>query len=259
MDILLNTVLDIVRRSGDIIREHWSRPRHVRHKGSIDLVTETDVAVESFLKDALRDVVPGATFMAEESAATCAEPDGDCWIIDPVDGTTNFVHGIPQVGTSVALWRDGRVELGVVNMPILDECFHARRGQGAWSGDRRLRISEAAALRDAVVGTGFPYDVPVWLPTIQGWLGAVLPQVQGVRRLGAAAVDLAYVACGRLDGFYELGLKPWDLAAGWLLVEEAGGSVSSLSGGPLRFGDVLVASNGRLHQPLLETLAAGKI
>lgn len=257
MDTLLNTVLEIVARSGDIVREHWTRPRRVRHKGPIDLVTETDTAVEAFLKEALRDVVPGAAFMAEESAESCTEPDGDCWIIDPVDGTTNFVHGIPQVGTSVALWRDGRVELGVVNMPVLGECFHARRGAGAWSGAQRLHVSEVAALRDAVVGTGFPYDVAPNLRTIQGWLGAVLPEVQDVRRLGAAAVDLAYVACGRLDGFYELGLKPWDFAAGRLLVEEAGGRVSSICGAPLRFGDALLASNGHIHQALRDTLAAG--
>lgn len=260
---MIQAVLQIVSEAGDIVRQHWDKPRHVNHKGRIDLVTETDVAVENFLKERLKDVAPGVAFLAEESANMARPPyiDTDCWIIDPVDGTTNFVHGIPAVGISVALWRaprdgatTGSVELGVVNMPLLHECFHAVRGQGAWSGDQRLHVSSATAMQEAVVGTGFPYDIQQRLPQILAWLEAVLPAAQGVRRMGAAAVDLAYVAAGRLDAFYEATLQPWDVAAGWLLVEEAGGRVSTIAGDSYRFGDVVVASNGPLHQELCKLL-----
>lgn len=273
---LLAPVLDTVRASGHIIRENWHKPRQVRHKGAIDLVTETDLAVEDFLTENLRRITPHAAFLAEETAAGLdmgrGTPDvlahGDCWIIDPVDGTTNFVHGIPVVATSVALWRakpdtgQGRVVLGVVNLPLLGECCHAVYGQGAWlaagaAPPGRMQVSPATRLDEAVVGTGFPYDVPRWQEQILGWLSEVLPRAQGVRRLGAAAADLAFVAAGRLDAFYEASLKPWDVAAGWLLVEEAGGRVSNLAGEGYALGqDVLVASNGKVHGPLLAALAA---
>lgn len=252
---LLHECVAIVRRSGEIIRSHWPQPSHVRHKGSIDLVTETDLAVEAFLKENLARLLPGATFLAEESSKPDQEPGECCWIIDPVDGTTNFVHRIPQVGTSVALWRDGRVMLGVVNVPMLGECFWAARGEGAFCNGKAVGVSVADKLNDALVGTGFPYDVAARLPEIMARLAVVLPATQGLRRIGAASVDLAYVACGRLDAFYEAGLKPWDLAAGWLLVEEAGGRVTNLRKGPLRFGEALLASNGRLHDALAALLA----
>ena len=228
------------------------------HKGRIDLVTETDVAVENYLKENLKDLVPGVQFLAEESADGQTRPHDDCWIIDPVDGTTNFVHGIPLVGTSVGLWRDGRMELGVVNMPIMQECFYAQRGAGAWSATgQRLSVSPVHTLHEAVVATGFPYDIPCWQGRILEWLGAVLPSAQGVRRMGAASVDLAYVAAGRFEAFYEADLKPWDVAAGWLLVEEAGGLVSGVDGVPYQWGEVIVASNGHVHQALRELLVSG--
>ena len=252
---ILCECVDIVRRSGEIIRAHWSGPRHVRHKGSIDLVTETDLAVEAFLKEKLAALVPGASFMAEESSAAEGDPGALCWIIDPVDGTTNFVHRIPQVGTSVALWREGQAALGVVNVPMLDECFWAARGQGAFCNNQPIAVSGADTLTTALVGTGFPYDVADRLPEVLERLAAVLPVSQGLRRMGAASVDLAYVACGRLDVFYEAGLKPWDMAAGWLLVEEAGGKVSNLRNERLRFGEALLASNGRLHEAMTALLA----
>ena len=257
MDAELRRLAEVVLASGTIVREAWGRPSHVRHKGSIDLVTETDVAVEACLKRTLAPLAPAAAFMAEESAEDLREPDGDCWIIDPLDGTTNFVHRIPQVATSVALWRGGRVEMGVITLPMLNECFCARRGCGAYLNGEPLHVSSADCLTDALVATGFPYDVPDNLHTVLGWLAQVVPAAQGVRRIGAAAVDLAYVACGRMDAFYELGLKPWDFAAGWLLVEEAGGRVTDVTGAPLRFGRPLLASNGRVHAAMLNALAAG--
>ena len=246
--------MEIVRQSGDIVREHWARPSNVRHKGRIDLVTQTDLAVEAFLKDKLAGLVPGAAFMAEESSRSESEPDGLCWIIDPVDGTTNFVHRIPQVATSVALWNKDHVELGVVNIPMMHECFSAQRGQGAFLNGAPLTVSRAETLGDALVATGFPYDFTERLDRILERLALVLPKSQGLRRIGAAAVDLAYVACGRVDMFFEEGLKPWDFAAGMLLVEEAGGKVTNMRGAPLRFGDVLLASNGLVHGQAVDLL-----
>lgn len=247
MDTLLRELVAIVRESGTIIRRQWQEDRQIRHKGCVDLVTQTDVAVEAFLKERLARLTPGVGFLAEESSDAGARPSGDCWIIDPVDGTTNFVHRIPQVGTSVALWRDGRVVLGVVNVPMMDECFWAARGQGAFCNDRALAVSQEADLQQCLCATGFPYDVEIRLPQVLERLRVMLPATQGMRRIGAASVDLAYVASGRLDIFYEMWLKPWDMAAGWLLVEEAGGRLTLPSEEEYVFGEEVVASNGRVH------------
>lgn len=251
---LLDPCLEVVRQSGELIKSSWCKPHDVRHKGDIDLVTEVDLAVEDFLKTRLASLVPDASFMAEESSQPGQDPGQLCWIIDPVDGTTNFVHRIPQVGTSVALWAEGQVVLGIVNIPMLGECYYAVRGEGAFCNGAPIRVSTADALTDALVATGFPYDVKSHLPVIMARMGAILPVAQGVRRIGAASVDLAYVASGRLDAFYEDWLKPWDLAAGWLLVEEAGGRVSDFSGETLRFHEPLLASNGRVHSAMCELL-----
>lgn len=256
---LLERCVQVVRESGAMVRRRWDAPSQVRHKGAIDLVTDTDIAVETFLKERLAELLPGAAFLAEESSAPegPAANAGPCWIIDPVDGTTNFVHRLAQVSTSVALWAEGRVQLGVVNAPMLGrdgECFSAVRGGGAFLNGRPMAVSQAAALTDALVCTGFPYEVEGRLPVILERLRRVLPATQGMRRLGSAALDLAFVACGRLDVFYEDWLKPWDLAAGWLLVEEAGGAVTRLDGAPFRFGDALLATNGRVQQAMVELL-----
>ena len=234
----LQDVVDVVRESGDIIRRQWEKTHAVRHKGSIDLVTETDVAVEAFLKERLGELLPQAEFLAEESCVAGQEPSPLCWIIDPVDGTTNFVHRIPQVGTSVALWADGHVVLGVVNVPMMDECFWAGLGMGAFRNGEPIHVSSAEVLSDAVVATGFPYAIAELLDDVLARLALVLPKAQGVRRIGAASVDLAYVA------------------AGWLLVEEAGGRVTTLDGRPYAFGDEIMASNGLVHKELRHLLAA---
>lgn len=247
---LLEKSVAVVRESGEIIRDHWDKPRNVRHKGATDLVTETDVAVEQFLKEKLAGLLPRASFLAEESSVPGSTPGDLCWIIDPVDGTTNFVHRIHMVGTSVALWQDGRVVLGIVNAPVLGECFYAIRGHGAFCNGKAIKVSDVGQLSSALACTGFPYNVDVTLEKVIGRLGVVLPATQGLRRLGAASLDLAFVAAGRLDVFYEGGLKPWDVAAGWLLVEEAGGVVSSGLGSPYSFGGDLVASNPMLHQAI---------
>ena len=242
---LLAQVTAIVQESGDIIRRHNAAPRTIRYKGRIDLVTETDLAVETFLQTHLAPCLPEAAFLAEESAQSLELP-ACCWVIDPVDGTTNFAHGLPLVATSVALWAHGQVQLGVVNLPLLGECYTAVRGGGAWCNGVPIAVSAAQQVEKSLVATGFPYSVQEELPLIIQRLQAILPATQGVRRCGAAALDLAWVACGRFDAFYEHCLKPWDMAAGWLLVEEAGGVVTACDGSPMCLGkgEVLAAAPG---------------
>lgn len=251
----LPRILEIIRESGALVMDHWRKPRNIRLKGRIDLVTETDLAVEAFLKERLKDVVPGATFMAEESA-TSRTPHGTCWIIDPIDGTTNFAHSLPFVATSVGLWHEGRVLLGVVNAPVLGECFWAVRGGGAFRDGEPLCVSDREPLEQAVVATGFPYTISEDVDTVLARLRKALVTTRGVRRCGAAAIDLAFVASGRFDAFYEADLKPWDTAAGWLLVEEAGGRVTGFDGAPYDFSNEgILASNGRVHEAMREVLA----
>ncbi|GAB6035556.1 inositol monophosphatase family protein [Fundidesulfovibrio butyratiphilus] len=246
---LLPKALQAVRQAGEIIKDHWDRPRDIRRKGRIDLVTQTDLAVERALIDSLAPLVPEATFLAEESA-TKLEPGRLTWIIDPLDGTTNFAHHVPFVASSVALWCEGRTVLGIVNAPILGETFWAVEGAGAFMNHQPMRVSEVDNLEDSLVATGFPYSVREDIRPIMEDFESVVMSTQGVRRPGAAAVDLAYVASGRFDAFYEMRLKPWDTAAGWLLVREAGGRVSSFDPNvPYALGSpTILASNGLLHE-----------
>ena len=244
-----------VRQAGAMIQDQWERPKAVQHKGRIDLVTETDTAVEDYLTAALHKVLPEARIVAEERAGDVA-PGELAWVIDPVDGTTNFAHGLAHVAVSVGLWAEGEVVLGFVYIPRLHEFFVAWRGGGAFLNATPIHVSEVGSLEQSVVATGFPYTVAENLETILPPLGRVLAATRGIRRLGAAAVDLAYTACGRFGGFYEYGLKPWDTAAGWVLVEEAGGRVTQVDGQTLYAlgSPSIMATNGYLHEALARTL-----
>jgi len=253
---LLSQVQDITRRAGNIILEHWDRPKDIRYKGRVDLVTQTDLAVETFLTRELGALLPKATFLAEETAAE-NELGQLTWIVDPLDGTTNFAHGLPAVATSIALWQNNGLELGVINLPRTGECFHAQRNCGAWLNGTPIQVSTQNTLEQALVATGFPpHTKRERMEDIVPMLRNVLSTCRGMRRMGAAAVDLAYTACGRFDAFYELGLKPWDTAAGWLLVREAGGRVSQFS--PVAEytlgAEAILATNNRLHQDMAELL-----
>lgn len=251
--VLLAKVLGAVHDAGEMILEARNKPKNVTLKGRIDLVTETDVAVEKFLKQELSSVLPQADFMAEESAESY-EPGELTWIIDPLDGTTNFAHDLPMVAISICLWRKGRAELGVIHIPVLDETFHSVRGDGAFLNGEPMAVSGTFETVNAMVATGFPYSIAEDVEPIVAALSRVLPVARGVRRMGAAAVDLAYVACGRMDAFYEMRLKPWDTAAGWLLIEEAGGQVSRFDGqSPYTLGAAdILATNGALHASMSE-------
>ncbi len=253
-DAIFNPLCDIMRAAGDILWTHHSRPRTVSYKGRIDLLTETDLAIEHFLKAELGKCLPEADFLAEESAETLI-PSDYCWIIDPVDGTTNFAHGLPLAAISVALWHQGRVEMGVVNIPLLGEMYCAVRGYGAFCNNVPITVSTTSTLGAALVATGFPYAIEEELPAVLARMKAVLPQVQGVRRCGVASIDLAWLACGRFDAFYENRLKPWDVAAGWLLVEEAGGRLTHFDASPHNISDgEVLATNGYLHSAMSELL-----
>jgi len=249
----------IVRRAGDHLLasfEHLA-DADVHHKGTVDLVTRLDIEAQAIVLAGLGAAFPGEAIIAEEDAtATHALPDV-AWLVDPLDGTTNFVHGQPPFAVSVARVRHGQLEAGMVYAPYLREMFFGAAGCGAWLGARRLAVSRRDVLDDALYASGFAYDVrtnphnnlPEW--------GHFAVRCRGLRRGGAAALDLAYVAAGRLDGYWEFRLKPWDLAAGALLVLEAGGRVTDPGGGSnwLETGD-LVATNGVLHARTLAELGA---
>jgi len=251
---LISPFLDIIRQAGEIIQEHWSDTKKITFKGHIDLVTQTDVAVEQFLVQALPALLPNSTVLAEESHESL-ELSNLTWIIDPVDGTTNYAHGLPIVSISVALWREKSIDLGAIYLPMLGELFWAKAGQGAWLNGLPIQVSSEKILQRSLIATGFPYSFHAEVDTICERLRRILLASQGVRRLGSAAADLAYTACGRFEGFYETGLKPWDTAAGWLLVQEAGGKVTGLGGQDYRLGEyMIVASNGQVHEDLLALL-----
>lgn len=256
LDDVLPKTLQIVRDAGKIIAQNWTRPHEITHKGAIDLVTETDRQVEDYLHKHLGQLLPEAAFIGEESAKDLNIPADKplCWIVDPVDGTTNFVHRQPPVSVSVALCEEGVPVVGVVDAPMLQECFYAARDSRAFCNGEPVEVSAVTNLSDAVVATGFPYDVSASLDDILRRLARVLPATQGLRRLGSAAIDLCWVACGRLDAFYEAGLKPWDMAAGWLIVLEGGGQLSDFAGRRFDWGRSVLASNGKIHADMVNLL-----
>jgi len=220
-------------------------------KGAGEFVSTADLRAERTLKTELRKARPGYSMLFEESGAEEGPDRRHRWIVDPLDGTTNFLHGIPHFAISIALERAGEIVAGVIYEPIRDEMYWAEKGAGAYVNDRRLRVSARRHLADAVIGTGMPFGDRANSQMYMATLGAVMDATSGVRRMGSAALDLAYVAAGRYEGFWEFALSPWDIAAGILLVREAGGYVSDMAGGHdmLASGDVL-AANAHLHLPL---------
>ena len=243
--------------AGRIHKKYFRQDVQIQKKGPIDLVTAADLEVEREFRLLIGERFPTHVVLGEEQGTSIADqrPASHRWIIDPVDGTTNFAHGIALFCVSIGLEIDGRVDVGVVFDPIAEELFSAERGQGARLNGAPIRVSETDQLIDALMCTGFPYSVHADRQTMVKVFGAFLGQAQGIRRLGSAALDLCYVAAGRLDGFWEDGLHPWDMAAGALLVEEASGRVSGYDDVPLDlFGRRLIASNGRLHTAMVETI-----
>jgi len=229
----------------------------VSQKGPADFVSNADLKAERTLKEELGKARPDFGFLAEESGSTPGKDAGSRWIIDPLDGTTNFLHGLPHFAISIALEQAGEIVAGLIYDPIKNETFRAEKGVGAFLNDRRLRVSGRKHLAESLLATGIPFRGHGDPVRFSRQLDAAMRETAGVRRYGAAALDLAYVAAGRFDGFWEEGLSPWDMAAGLLIVREAGGYVSDLKGGHtmLDSGRIL-ASNSHLHAPLQALLGA---
>ena len=253
--LFLTTAIEAVIRAGDLQMAQFGGDFRIDKKGTIDLVTEVDVAVERMFRALVAERFPDHQVLAEEMGGAASAPAGPCWVFDPIDGTTNFAHGLPIFCSSLALEIDGVAEVAAVYDPTRKELFTAERGGGAFLNGKPLRASSADRLVDAMLVTGFPYDIHSRVDEIVGLFAAFVGQVRAVRRLGSAAIDLCYVAAGRLDGFWESDLKAWDIAGGALIVAEAGGRITNLTGGPFSSrGAHVLATNGHLHDAMLEVI-----
>jgi len=243
-----------VRESGRFLKAHLDRRPKAAHKGAVDLVTEYDLRAQEMLAGRLAAAFPDHGILAEENLSKPGRSEYR-WVLDPLDGTTNFAHTFPVFSVSAALERRGRAVLGLVYDPMREELFQAMEGRGASLNGRAIRVSEVGDLGQSLLASGFPYDIRTSPVNNIGHWGRFLVRAQAVRRCGSAALDLCYVACGRFDGFWELKLKPWDVAAGTLIVAEAGGKVTDFEGGEFRtdLAEIL-ASNGLIHGAMIEVL-----
>ena len=249
-------LIEIVKEAGEILRYGYYHEKKINFKSEIDLVTQYDIKIENFLKDKFLKIYPNFDIVAEESFTKENIPKKAIFI-DPIDGTTNFVHTIAYTCISVGIWIDSKPVEAIVYNPILNELFWTKKGIGAFLNENKIKVNNSKKLISSLIATGFPYtkikkgkDYRWVIDTLTN----LLPYTRDIRRLGSAAIDLCYVACGRFAGFYEINLKPWDVAAGILLVEEAGGKVTNHLGEPYRFGDIIVASNGLIHNELLHNM-----
>jgi myo-inositol-1(or 4)-monophosphatase len=248
--------MDLARRAGALVLDGLGRTNDIRHKGAIDLVTEYDLRSERLIVNGIRSAFPSDAILSEEAGAS-GETE-TCWVIDPLDGTTNFAHGLPHFSVSIAFWDHDRPAFGIVFDPTRSELFHAARGEGAWLNDQPLHVSSESRLAESLLATGFAYDIRSASEDNLDHFAEMSRQALAIRRFGSAALDLAYVAAGRYDAYWELSLYPWDWAAGVLLVREAGGRMTTLDGQnalPLGMASFL-ASNGLVHDEALRALEA---
>ncbi len=256
----LELMLRLARQAGEILCQGYGTDVQVEHKGPVDLVTEFDRRSETLILEAIHREYPADGMLSEESGSNGVHGERT-WIVDPLDGTTNFAHGIPIFAVTMAV-TDGRgLHSGVVYDPLRQEMFWAERGAGAFLNDRRLEVSQVSDLRRSLLVTGFPYDIATSRFNNLDHYANFAVRCQGVRRLGSAALDLAYLAAGRFEGYWDLQLSPWDVAAGALLIQEAGGRVTNIHGGDdfLRRDLSLLATNRLLHGPMLEVLRLGAV
>jgi myo-inositol-1(or 4)-monophosphatase len=254
LDTFLEGAQTSARRAGEMLKGHLSDAREITYKGSVDLVTNFDKQAQTEIVDYLASRFPRHGFLAEEGLSQDKGSEYR-WIIDPLDGTTNFAHGFPVFSVAIALLRAEEILLGVVFDPMRDEMFSAAAGRGAFLNSRPVQVSSTVELDKSLLATGFPYDVRTSSRNNLDHFGDFAIRAQAVRRCGSAAIDLCYVACGRFDGFWELKLAPWDVAAGLLLVREAGGRVTDFRGDPCDiFGDEIVATNSHIHGEMLDVL-----
>lgn len=246
--------IEIAREAGELQIERLSQARTIEYKGKFNIVTEVDRTCEKLICDFLKEKFPTHDFLAEEGTDTKTDSEW-LWIIDPLDGTVNYAHAYPLFAVSIALLHKGQVVVGVVYEPNRDELFVAERGGGAVMNDRPIRVSKIKDIYSSMIATGFAYNVSEVDRNNVSHFHRFIRECHAIRRDGVASVDMCYVACGRYDGFWELYLKPWDIAAASLVIEEAGGKLSAFNGKPLDiFGDEIMASNGIIHEEMLGIL-----
>jgi len=247
--------VDLARKSGALLKEKFSQTHKIQYKGDIDIVTEADKLSEDLIIETIKRNFPDHGILSEESPAITSAGKLR-WIIDPLDGTTNYSHGYPVFCVSVALENEGTIVLGVIYDPMREDMFVAIRGEGAYLNDKKLKVSSVNNLSRSLLATGFPYDIRDSKENNLDYFNAMAINVQAIRRAGAAALDLAYLAAGRFDGFWELKLKPWDTAAGCLLVTEAGGVISDIVGNKWHLqSPSLMASNALIHEQMIKVLS----
>lgn len=259
-----STTIAIAREAGELLRRGYGQAKEISAKNyAIDLVTQYDTQAEALIVGRLRDAFPHDAILGEEGGAQNASDGERIWFVDPLDGTINFAHGFPYFAVSIALYEGQRPLVAVIYDPLRDECFHAAAGEGAFlsqagEAPQRLRVSDSSELLSSLLATGFPYDRHESDHDNLAQFGALLKRAQGIRRAGAAALDVAYVAAGRLDGYWEYKLGSWDIAAAVLLVQEAGGQISAMDGSPFRLQpsqhNALLASNGQIHDEMVRLL-----
>ncbi len=255
--MITTQLIAIVKECRELFLEGYHADKNVKFKSTVDLVTEYDISVEKRLTESLQKAFPEFTVVGEENTEEMTHPQKAIYV-DPIDGTTNFVHGLPFCAMSVGMWEDGKPLAGVVYNPVLDECFTAECGKGAFLNGEKISVSKQTDFQQSLIATGFPYtkvekgkDYEWVVETI----AKILPVTRDIRRAGAASIDLCYVACGKLDAYYECNLKPWDVAAGILILQEAGGKISNEKGETYRLDDHIIAcSNTFIHDDLLHTI-----
>ena len=253
---MLNFAMQTAREAGQILLEKFGKIKHITKKGDINLVTEADLASESLIIERIKSYYPKHSILAEESGMAVVDGNSTWkWIIDPLDGTTNFAHCYPCFCVTLALEHEGNIVVAVTYDPTRNELFAAEKGNGATLNNKKIRVSETEKLSESLLVTGFPYDFKR-KEDFARHLTTFLLNARGVRRDGSAAIDMAYIACGRFDGFWEEGLNPWDMAAGGLLIEEAGGQITDYKGEPFSiYQPPMCASNGLIHGEMLQVLA----
>lgn len=244
-----------IYESGDVLLRYFGKVKNVEFKSTeFDIVTEADKESEKCIVNVIRSNFPLHQILAEEKVSDTTTGSEFKWIIDPLDGTTNFFHGVPIFSVSIAVEQQGKVIMGAVYHPTARELFFAERGEGAWLNDKPISVSQISEINKSLLVTGFPYDRSE-IDRLIPYVREILIRAHGLLRLGSAAIDLCYVACGRLEGFWEFFLNPWDTAAGYLIVEEAGGKVTDFAGNPYSpYCKQILATNGRIHNELLSIL-----
>ncbi len=248
--------MDIAQKSGFLLKEKFNNTHKIQYKGAIDIVTEADKMSEDLIIEAIKRKFPDHGILSEESPAITGAGKLR-WIIDPLDGTTNYSHGYPVFCVSIALEKEGTIVLGVIYDPMREDMFVAVHGEGAYLNEKKLKVSSVGNISRSLLATGFPYDIRESNDNNLDHFNAMAIKVQAIRRAGSAALDLAYLAAGRFDGFWELKLKPWDTAAGCLMVTEAGGVISDIAGGKWHLQSPnLLASNGLIHEQMIEVLSS---